>query len=59
MASRKCPDCGMAHDRPRYQATPSTDVVDRIGCALGVVQSLAILFMVVAFLWAIFLLWPV
>lgn len=58
MASRTCPDCGMRHDRPRWQATPDnrparTELdVSYFGCAL------VILAVVVVSLWAMFLLWP-
>lgn len=46
------------HEFPRYQAEPQTDLqrAESLGCAFG--TAVVILVGVVAFLWAMFLLWP-
>lgn len=60
MTTHTCRECGMRHDRPRYQALPSDEpqpirlafVLRELGCGMLAFGGLVVL------LWTFFLLWP-
>lgn len=54
-----CRECGMRHDRPRYQAAPTGETpidwpqtLRSLGCGILLLGALVVL------LWTFFLLWP-